>query len=68
MLATIAPDITQALRETPAALSAFEALAPSHKTEYLKWIDEAKRAETRGRRIAGVIDRLTSAESAHGKA
>ena len=59
MVASVASDVIEALRETPAALSSFEALAPSHKAEYLKWIDEAKRPETRQRRIAGMIDRLT---------
>jgi uncharacterized protein YdeI (YjbR/CyaY-like superfamily) len=66
MLATVATDISQALRVNPAALSAFQALAPSHKTEYLKWIDEAKREDTRARRIAGMIEKLT--ESPNGQA
>jgi uncharacterized protein YdeI (YjbR/CyaY-like superfamily) len=29
----------------------FEKLSPSHKKEYLKWIDEAKKTETRTKRI-----------------
>jgi uncharacterized protein YdeI (YjbR/CyaY-like superfamily) len=59
MTSSATPDVIEALRANPAALSRFEALPPSHKAEYLKWIDEAKRAETRQRRIAGMIDRLT---------
>jgi uncharacterized protein YdeI (YjbR/CyaY-like superfamily) len=59
MIASVAPDVIEALRGNPAALSRFEGLPPSHKAEYLKWIDEAKRPETRQRRIAGMIDRLT---------
>ncbi|MBI4923647.1 MAG: YdeI/OmpD-associated family protein [Devosia nanyangense] len=35
MTSSAAPDVIQALRGNPAALSHFEALAPSHKTEYL---------------------------------
>ncbi|HWA18726.1 MAG TPA: YdeI/OmpD-associated family protein [Devosia sp.] len=58
MVLSVSPDIGEALRLNPAALSRFETLPPSHKAEYLKWIDEAKRAETRARRIAGMIDRL----------
>ena len=54
-----ANDIKEALRANPAALSIFEGLPPSHKAEYLKWVDEAKRDETRVRRIAGMIDKLT---------
>ena len=52
-------DIAEALRANPAALSIFEGLSPSHKAEYLKWIDEAKRDETRARRIAGMIEKLS---------
>lgn len=33
-------------------------LPPSHQREYLKWIEEAKRADTRARRIAQTITRL----------
>ena len=66
MIASVSPDVSRALRANPAALSIFEGLPPSHKAEYLKWIDEAKRDETRKRRIAGMIDNLTASESAHG--
>jgi uncharacterized protein YdeI (YjbR/CyaY-like superfamily) len=66
MTLSLDTDINEALRANPAALSRFEGLPPSHKAEYLKWIDEAKRAETRTRRIAGMIDRLTSGASSNG--
>jgi uncharacterized protein YdeI (YjbR/CyaY-like superfamily) len=59
MILSLDKDISEALRANPAALSRFEGLPPSHKAEYLSWIEEAKRAETRARRIAGMIDRLT---------
>jgi uncharacterized protein YdeI (YjbR/CyaY-like superfamily) len=58
MTSSLASDIEEALRSNTAALSAFEGLPPSHKSEYLKWIDEAKREDTRTRRIAGMIDKL----------
>jgi uncharacterized protein YdeI (YjbR/CyaY-like superfamily) len=58
MTQSLASDITEALRSNTAALSTFEGLPPSHKAEYLKWIDEAKRDDTRKRRIAGMIDKL----------
>ena len=66
MIASVSPDVGEALRANPAALSIFEGLPPSHKNEYLKWIDEAKRDDTRKRRIAGMIDKLTSSESTNG--
>ena len=66
MTQSLASDITEALRSNTAALSAFEGLPPSHKREYLNWIDEAKKADTRQRRIAGMIERLTSGASTNG--
>ena len=66
MIASVSPDVSEALRANPAALSIFEGLPPSHRNEYLKWIDEAKREDTRRRRIAGMIDKLAASESAHG--
>ena len=68
MTSSPSSDISEALRANPAALSTFEGLPPSHKREYLNWIDEAKRDDTRQRRIAGMIDRLTSSLGDHGKA
>ena len=38
MIASVSPDVTEALRANPAALSRFEALPPSHRSEYLNWI------------------------------
>ena len=66
MTSSLASDIGEALRSNTAALSAFEGLPPSHKAEYLKWIDEAKKAETRRRRIAGMIERLTQGDGHNG--
>jgi uncharacterized protein YdeI (YjbR/CyaY-like superfamily) len=51
-------DVADALAAHPAAKAAFDRLPPSHRREYLLWVNEAKRPETRARRIAGVIDRL----------
>jgi uncharacterized protein YdeI (YjbR/CyaY-like superfamily) len=66
MTSSAHPDVIEALRANPAALSVFEGLPPSHRKEYLVWIDEAKRDETRKRRIAGMIERLT--RNTHGQA
>ena len=44
-------DLMAALRKNRAALRTFEAFSSSHKREYVEWILEAKREETRARRI-----------------
>ena len=38
------------------AHAAFESFPPSHRREYVEWIAEAKRAETRRGRIATVVE------------
>jgi hypothetical protein len=54
----VPPDLGAALAGSPAAGAAFGRLAYSHQREYVDWITEAKRPETRARRIAGTVDRL----------
>ena len=51
-------DLTEALKKNRAAQKAFEAFAPSHRREYIEWITEAKRDETRARRVTQTVDWL----------
>lgn len=51
-------DLISVLDATPTAKATFDALAPSHRREYLEWITEAKRPETRAKRIATAIEWL----------
>ena len=37
---------------------AFDSMSCSHRKEYLLWIEDAKRPETRARRIAKAIEKL----------
>ena len=48
----------QALKGTPHAWAAFQRLAPSHQRAYTGWIADAKREETRQRRLAEAIRML----------
>ena len=54
--------IRAALSKNPAASRHFEALAPSHRRQYLAWIDSAKREETRLRRLNEAIRLLTQGQ------
>ena len=57
--ADIAPaELVEALAGEPGAAEAFDGLSFSHRREYVQWITEAKRPETRARRVAGTIERL----------
>jgi uncharacterized protein YdeI (YjbR/CyaY-like superfamily) len=51
-------DLRRALEADAAARAAFAALPPSHRRAYVEWIEEAKRPETRARRVAGAVERL----------
>jgi uncharacterized protein YdeI (YjbR/CyaY-like superfamily) len=48
-------DLAAALAAVPAAARAFAALPPSHRREYLNWIAEAKKPQTRATRIAKTV-------------
>lgn len=52
-----APDwFVAALQAAPPALSVFEAMPPSHKREYIEWLVDAKRDETRLRRLKQAVE------------
>lgn len=44
-------DLQIALHDDPTASTAFDALSYSHTHEYIDWILEARRPETRARRV-----------------
>jgi uncharacterized protein YdeI (YjbR/CyaY-like superfamily) len=50
------PDLSAALEKNPAAKNMFETLAPSYKKMWGAWVDDAKRPETRARRIAAALE------------
>jgi uncharacterized protein YdeI (YjbR/CyaY-like superfamily) len=51
-------DLRAALGEDSPAKDAFAKLSYSHRREYVQWIEEAKRPETRRRRIASTVERV----------
>ena len=50
-------DIVKALQDAD-LLQYFKSLPQSHQKEYLKWINEAKKAETRNKRISKTVEML----------
>lgn len=52
------PDLRRALKTNPVAAAFFKQLAYSHQKEYVRWIEEAKRAETRQARIDKTLQML----------
>ena len=50
------PEFAAALKKNKAANAAYAAFSPSCKREYIEWIADAKRPETRDRRIAQAME------------
>jgi hypothetical protein len=50
-----------------AAMRTFDAFAPRHRREYVAWITEAKRPDTRARRMAWTIGPLADGKAPHWK-
>jgi Bacteriocin-protection, YdeI or OmpD-Associated/Domain of unknown function (DUF1905) len=51
-------DLRAALDASPTAAAAWETLAYTHKKEHVRSVRDAKKAETRARRIAAVVAKL----------
>jgi uncharacterized protein YdeI (YjbR/CyaY-like superfamily) len=56
-----------ALRRNPKAREAFDAFPPSHRREYIDWIDSAKTDDTRQRRLTTALAWIASGKSRNWK-
>jgi bifunctional DNA-binding transcriptional regulator/antitoxin component of YhaV-PrlF toxin-antitoxin module len=56
------PDLAKSLKKNPAALARWEKLSFTHKKEYARALEDAKKAETRARRLEKTIESLTSSK------
>lgn len=52
----IPPDLKVAFDKNPIAFENYQNFAPSYRKSYLYWLNQAKRQETRDKRIAQIID------------
>ena len=60
-------ELKAALAKSRKAKAAFEAFPPSHRREYVEWIVEAKRDETRVKRIAQAVEWMAEGKSRNWK-
>ena len=51
-------DLRAALDREPESARAFDRMSFTHRREYVEWVEEAKRPETRARRVAGTVERV----------
>lgn len=61
------PEFARALATSRKAKATFTSFAPSHQREYLEWIADAKRDDTRARRIGQAIDWLAAGKKRNWK-
>ncbi|MET8834189.1 YdeI/OmpD-associated family protein [Micromonospora sp. NPDC004540] len=55
-------DLAVALADDARAQAAFEALAHSHRKEFVRWVTEAKREATRAQRVSKTIEMLRAGQ------
>jgi uncharacterized protein YdeI (YjbR/CyaY-like superfamily) len=60
-------DLAAALKKNRTAAATFAGFSPSHRKEYIEWITEAKREETRSKRLANTLEWLTEGKPRHWK-
>jgi uncharacterized protein YdeI (YjbR/CyaY-like superfamily) len=65
--ASMPDDFSAALKQNRKSGKAFDALSPSHRREYVEWITEAKRPDTRQRRIAQALEWIAEGKSRNWK-
>jgi hypothetical protein len=54
------PPLAKALAKNASAKARWDGLAPSHRREYATWITDAKKDETRERRVAQAVEMLAA--------
>lgn len=60
-------DLAAGLKKNRAAAATFEKFSPSRRKEYIEWVTEAKRDETRQKRLATTLEWLAEGKSRNWK-
>ena len=60
-------DVAHALAANEAAQATYDGFPPSCQREYLEWVVEAKRPETRAKRIAQAVEQMAEGKRRHWK-
>jgi len=60
-------ELTSALLKNKTAKATFDKFSPSHRNEYIAWIEEAKTAPTREKRLATTVEWLSEGKSKNWK-
>ncbi|MGD0063380.1 MAG: YdeI/OmpD-associated family protein [Streptosporangiaceae bacterium] len=60
----IPADLAEALAGDDAARTAFDGLSFTHRKEWVRWVEEAKKADTRATRLAKTVESLRAGHRA----
>jgi uncharacterized protein YdeI (YjbR/CyaY-like superfamily) len=63
---TVPDDLRRALESHEEARALFERMSHNHRKEYIRWVAEAKRPETRARRASQAIERIIASDGKAG--
>lgn len=63
----ISPELKKMINSNPAARKCWESLPPSHKREYIEWIEEAKKESTKQRRLTKALIMLSEGKGLNDK-
>lgn len=63
----VPPELASALARNKKAKAAFAAFPPGHRREYIEWIADAKREETRAKRVAQAVEWIAEGKSRNWK-
>jgi hypothetical protein len=61
---TVPGDLAAALAQDDTARASFDGLSYTHRKEWVRWIEEAKKAETRATRLAKTVESLRAGKRA----
>ena len=61
----VPPDMATALDHDPSVRAFFDSLTPSQQKEWVRWVEEAKKPETRRARISKSFEALHAGRRAH---
>ena len=64
---TVPQDLRAAIDAVPAARTTFDNFPPSCQRDYVEWVTEAKRDETRAKRLATTVEWLSEGKKRHWK-
>ena len=65
--AVVPPELAEGLKRNRKAAATWENFSPSHRREYIEWITEAKRPETREQRLETTLEWLAEGKQRNWK-